>query len=148
GSGSGSAGPAAPVHTADDGDPHAPVPVNLLAAEPVAAPEAEVLVPTPQEFVEVLRGEGWEVGDGEYRGEFTFSNDWASFQTMSGPRLVRFAGHVDPARWDELEAMFARTGWNVGIDFHGEDGEVSREILARGSVRDTVRGNLHASGGD
>ncbi|MFF6812118.1 hypothetical protein ACFZAG_19810 [Streptomyces sp. NPDC012403] len=88
--------------------------------------------PTPSraEFVDALTGAGWEIGPSDrFRGEIAFSTGWARLSTLSDPWLVRFAGQVDPGRWEELHALLTGFGWNVGMScYEPRGGELVREF--------------------
>ncbi|MFE3060297.1 hypothetical protein [Nocardia sp. NPDC059239] len=49
------------------------------------------------------------------------STDWVTLRSMTGYRLVRLAGKVEPDRWDELVSVFAAQGWKFGGELYDGD---------------------------
>ncbi|MGW5106415.1 hypothetical protein [Nocardia sp. NPDC004123] len=49
------------------------------------------------------------------------STDWVTLRSMTGYRLVRLAGKIEPDRWDELVSVFAAQGWKFGGELYDGD---------------------------
>ncbi|GAA2087630.1 hypothetical protein GCM10009801_50750 [Streptomyces albiaxialis] len=102
-------------------------------------PEAEgpdgALSPTLHEFVTTFEQAGWETGPSDrFRGEAAVSTDWARLGTLSQPGLIRFAGQVEPERWEELHALLTGFGWNVGMScYEPRGGDLVREFPRPGA---------------
>jgi hypothetical protein len=91
---------------------------------------AEEFGPDTREVAEAFGREGWDVGPGEFRGEFEFTADWVTLRTLSSHGLVRLAGKIDPDRWEELVAFFTRQDWRFGATLYSGE-----EIVAEAEPR-------------
>lgn len=86
--------------------------------------------PSLGEVAETLAAAGWDTRpDDRFRGELAFSTDWARLSTLSNPQLIRFAGQVEPQRWEELHTLLNGFGWNVGMScYEPRGGDLVREF--------------------
>ena len=103
---------------------------ELGGVHPEAGARDGVPRPSLDEFAATLARAGWETGSSDrFRGEVAFSTGWARLSTLSRPGLIRFAGQVDPERWEELHSLLTGFGWNAGMSCHGpRGGDLEREF--------------------
>jgi hypothetical protein len=78
--------------------------------------------PPPRELAEAFVAAGWSARARSWT-EYEVEREWVFLEFMAEPGEVLFAGVVDPARLDDLIAVFTGFGLRYSIELYDADRE-------------------------